>query len=424
MSGRFLRLLALVARRDYMRTVRRRGFLLGTALLPLSIGLFMGLSAFFSTSSFEPGLPDGVGRGSGPATISVVNESGLALAIPAGSEDLEIREVDRHRATEQVRSRAIREAYVLAANYLETGHVQRLSVPDKGLDIGDLTRREAQEETLARLLRESLLERAGVPSLETTRVLRPLELVEIGIDGAAAPADLGPAAFFVPYAFSLLFVISIFITSGYLLQSVTEEKENRVVEILLSSVPALPLMAGKIIGLGAAGLTQVLIWLITAALAIPLLGSQAPLLSSLQLEPATIVLAVLYFILGYGAYGAIFSAIGALAPGAREAQQYSGFFGFFAVIPMIATGVFLTDPSSPIVTGLVLFPLTAPAASLQLLVLAPETPWALIALSLAVLTGFLIAATIASARVFRATLLLYGTRPGLRQIGEAILARD
>ena len=104
------------------------------------------------------------------------------------------------------------------------------------------------------------------------------------------------------------------VTSGYLLQSVTEEKENRVVEILLSSIPALPLMAGKVLGLGAAGLTQVAIWVATALVALPLLSNQLSLTISISL--VTLLLAVFFFGLGYMSYGAIYAAVGALAPGA------------------------------------------------------------------------------------------------------------
>jgi ABC-2 type transport system permease protein len=104
---------------------------------------------------------------------------------------------------------------------------------------------------------------------------------------------------------------------------VTEEKENRVVEILLSSVPPQPLMFGKIVGLGAAGLTQVAIWIATALAVLPLLSERVPALSGLTVSPMLLVLAFAFFVLGYLAYGAIFAAIGAIAPGTREAQQYS-----------------------------------------------------------------------------------------------------
>ena len=175
-------------------------------------------------------------------------------------------------------------------------------------------------------------------------------------------------------------MLSIFITSGYLLQSVTEEKENRVVEILLSSIPALPLMAGKVVGLGAAGLTQVALWLATALIALPFANSQFAI--NLTLPWTTILLAIVFFTLGYLSYGAIFAAIGALAPSSREGQQYGSFFGFLAVIPLIFSSVFLTDLNSPIVIVLCLLPLTAPAAVLEVLALSPSPPWPLILASL------------------------------------------
>jgi ABC-2 type transport system permease protein len=195
------------------------------------------------------------------------------------------------------------------------------------------------------------------------------------------------------------------------------------VEIVLSSIPSLPLMAGKVLGLGAAGLTQVAVWLITAVVAIPLISDRLGGLGDIQLSPAVVVLGVVYFVLGYLAYGAIFAAIGALAPGNREAQQYSGFFGFVAVIPLIFAAAIISDPTSLLVWALALFPLTAPAAMLQVLTLAESVPVAMVVLSLISLTVFVVVATIASARVFRATLLLYGVRPSIRQLMDAVLAR-
>jgi ABC-2 type transport system permease protein len=206
---------------------------------------------------------------------------------------------------------------------------------------------------------------------------------------------------------------------------VTEEKENRVVEILLSSVPSLPLMAGKVVGLGAAGLTQVAIWVGALLLTIPLISAQVGGLGDLTLSPTVLVLALVYFVLGYLAYGAIFAAIGAVAPGNREAQQYSGFFGFMAVIPLIFSSAFLSGDvmASPIVWALVLIPVTTPAAMLLVLAVSPEIPVPMVVASLATLGTFTVLATIGSARVFRATLLLYGVRPSLRRILDAMLAR-
>jgi ABC-2 type transport system permease protein len=411
----FGRQVGLVGRREYLRTVRRRGFILGTLLLPIGFALYLALSQL-AASAFTGALPDL------DTPLLVANRSELPLA--ADPEAPNVRVVPDAEARSFVESGQASEVYVIAEDYLSTGEVNRISGEATGLQLDALARHEVHEAQLAAYLRRAVARIGELGQEETDRLVHPISLVEQPMAGGAPQGDrLGPASFAIPYAFSTLFVLSIFITSGYLLQSVTEEKENRVVEIVLSSVPALPLMTGKIIGLGAAGLTQVLVWIATALLALPVAGSRLPGLDAVRLGPEIVLVAILYFVLGYVAYGAIFSAIGALAPGTREAQQYSGFFGIFAVIPLIFTAIFLTDIDSPIVTALSLFPLTAPASILQVVVLAPEPPWLLIGLSLALLTTFTILATIASARVFRATLLLYGTRPSVAQVARAILAR-
>ena len=183
-------------------------------------------------------------------------------------------------------------------------------------------------------------------------------------------------------------------------------------------------MAGKILGLGASGLTQVAIWIVASLLFIPVIGGQVGGLGDLHVTPFVLVLGVVYFVLGYLSFGAIFTAVGAVAPGNREAQQYSGFFGFIAVIPLIFSSVFFSDTGSPLVWALALFPLTAPASMLMVLTIAETLPVGMVLASLLSLSIFVVLATVASARVFRATLLLYGVRPSVRRILDAMLARD
>jgi ABC-2 type transport system permease protein len=180
-------------------------------------------------------------------------------------------------------------------------------------------------------------------------------------------------------------------------------------------------MAGKILGLGAAGVTQVIIWVATALLVLPLANQQFSL--NVAISPVTLILGVIVFALGYLAYGAIFAAVGAVAPGARESQQYGSFFGFLAVIPLVLMSVFIADINSPIVVALCLLPLTAPAALLEVLAISTTPPWPLVLASLASQALFVAFAVIVSARVFRATLLLYGTRPSVGRLVDAVLAR-
>ena len=402
----------LVAKRDYLRTVRRRGYMFGTLLLPLGIGALMAISTFFSVSGIDAGTTGGVG------TVVVVNESSVTISdAPALETTIDL--TDRTDAETRLRAGTIADFYVVPDTFPGQATIVRVEA-DRAPSITGLDTKDDQGDALRYVLRYSQLRDAGVTAHEAQRILQGVTIAPVTIDGEAVSGIGIAASIAVPMVFVGLFMISIFITSGYLLQSVTEEKENRVVEIVLSSIPPLPLMMGKILGLGGAGLTQVGIWVLTALIAVPLLSSQIASLGGIEIDPTILVLALLYFVLGYLAYGAIFAAIGAIAPGNREAQQYSGFLGFFAAIPFILFALFLTDLSSVIVIALSLFPLTAPTSMLLVLGLSEEIPWTLVGASLVSLALFSLVAAWASSRIFRATVLLYGVRPSLRTLIAAV----
>jgi ABC-2 type transport system permease protein len=411
MRRSFVRLVLLVAQRDYLRTVRRRGFIAGTLLLPAAMATMFSISAVLSTS----------GGGQELADVLLVNQSSVAVtADERVAPHVVVTSLDDAQAA--LATGSVGDYYLVPASWPAAPEVTRVvgEVGGPGQPLDSLRLEATAQAEVEVLLRVSVLRAAGLPDSALGQLLAPITFDAVGVDGEPVGDASYIAGFALPYIFTLIFVLSIFITSGYLLQSVTEEKENRVVEIVLSSIPALPLMAGKILGLGAAGLTQVAIWLTTALVAIPLINSQFSL--DLSLVWYQMVLAIVFFCLGYLGYGAIFAAVGAVAPGSREGQQYSSFFGFFAVVPVIATPVFVNDPGSPIVWLLALFPLTAPAASLELLAL-PSIPWPTLAASFVAQIVFVVVATVLAGRIFRATLLLYGVRPSLGRIVSALTGR-
>ncbi len=408
-AGMF-RLIWLVAKRDYLRTVRRRGYLFGTLLLPLGVAALMALSAFLSVGEIEGGPAAG--------TVVIVNESTLPIA-DLSEGPIRLTNLDADEARAQLEDGRIADFYVVPTDIRSSGEVTRVQ-PEAAPGFDQLETLEVNSDVVAYVLRDALLREAGVPAETAARIVQGVTIITVDTSGGEVSGLDVAAGIAVPIVFVGLFMISIFITSGYLLQSVTEEKENRVVEIVLSSIPSMPLMAGKILGLGGAGLTQVLIWVLTALVALPLLSSQLPDLSAITIDPTILALALVYFVLGYLAYGAIFAAIGAIAPGNREAQQYSGFLGFFAAIPFILFSVVATDVESLIVVALALFPLTTPTTMLLVLGVSPEIPWTLVGASLVSLALFVALATWASARIFRATVLLYGVRPTLGQLIAAV----
>jgi ABC-2 type transport system permease protein len=134
------------------------------------------------------------------------------------------------------------------------------------------------------------------------RVVYPLSLNSIILDssGQIAENQGGFANFIVPYIFSILLIMAIFTSSGFLLQGLGEEKENRVMEILLSSVSPRQLITGKVLGLGAAGLVQIIVWLVSARFLANMASSTiGGMLSSLSITGEFLLISLIYFILGY-----------------------------------------------------------------------------------------------------------------------------
>jgi ABC-2 type transport system permease protein len=168
-------------------------------------------------------------------------------------------------------------------------------------------------------------------------------------------------------------------------------------------------------------LTQIVIWLLTVLIGLPLLNGQLGV--NIAVSPVALALTVVLYAVGYLTYGALFAAIGAVATGSREGQQLSSIIVLPAIIPVVLVSFFLRDPNSPIVWLLTLLPLTAPGAILEVVAISPSPPWLMIGLSL--ISQLIVAAfaVVGAGRIFRATVLLYGVRPSLGRIVAALTGR-
>jgi ABC-2 type transport system permease protein len=213
--------------------------------------------------------------------------------------------------------------------------------------------------------------------------------------------------------------MSIFTASGFLLQGLSEEKENRVMEVLLSSVSPRQLITGKVLGLGAAGLVQIALWLVSFRLLLPFASSSiGGLFSTLQFPPSIIILSLIYFILGYLLYAILMAGVGAIAPTVQMGQQMSAIFSMMSAIPFVFM-VFIIENGDHIVNIILsLFPLTAPLTVMMRL--GQGIPvWEIIASI--VLLGLTIWGCLAlSARIFRTFLLMYGKTPSFKDVMRSL----
>jgi len=214
---------------------------------------------------------------------------------------------------------------------------------------------------------------------------------------------------FTPFIAGILFFIVVMTSGNYLLQAVVEEKENRTMEIMISSVNPGQLMTGKIIGNIAVGLTQLIIWLIFGWIGLKVGGNFWPLLRDFSLPPNYILVLLMVLLPSFVMVAAIMAAIGATMTEAREAQQLSGMFSLPIMIPYYISSSIIENPNSPLAVGLSYFPLTAPITILMRMSFTVVPAWQ-IALNIAILVGFAILAIWFAGRAFRLGMLRYGKK--------------
>lgn len=277
---------------------------------------------------------------------------------------------------------------------------------------------------IARVLEQRALDAILVEAPAETRemLLRPVLLSFVALEATSsrptAGLGLGMAlvlALLVPF----VFVTAVMLSTSYMVYGVTEEKVNRVMEILLTSVSHRTLIAGKVLGLGALSALQTGAWI--AALGAVGLAVIRRIPGGLEAELPWVGLAAsaAYFILGYVLYATLMLGVGVAIGQPREAQQAAGFLSMILVLPFFLVGIILVAPEGPISVALSIFPLSSPVAMPMRLVLA-AAPTMQVATGLLVLALTVWLVILGVARVFRATMLLYGQRLRPRELMRAI----
>ncbi len=286
--------------------------------------------------------------------VGYVDQSGLIKADLPGYEGQFVAYADESQARAALLAKEINSYFVLPADYVQSG-----TVLVYGTGGGFSSFVAADTEVLPKFLVDQLLAGRVDPAIQT-RARTPANIVPVTlndkgeVDTESAFSWLGD--FVVPYLFSILFIMTIFTTSGFLLQGVSTEKEGRIIEVLLSSISPTQLLTGKILGLGALGLGQMLFWLGSAAALLSATVAIFAMVGVIKLSLATIVLAVVYFMLGYLLFATLMAVAGSMGTSMRESQQISGIFSIGAALPYIALNLVFTNPDSPILLALSYFP--------------------------------------------------------------------
>ena len=422
----------IVTRHEFRTAITRLAYIITTAAVPVLVALAVAVFAVITfvnredgDSEAAPGIAQSedlprlgyVDLTSGPALFGGHQEQPGAVFVPVS---------DRGAGVAALASEEIDALFVFPADFVETGTVVRVQVADDGGGIvgpdGPSYSGALRGFVLSNLFADE------VPAGLVERLQTPYELVteEVRPDGDAAEDDssefdLGRAAFFAVVGISLLF--SLFFSSGYLLNALVEEKENRVMEVLLSSVKPDALLLGKFFGLGAAGLLQMLAWLASIGVGVLVIGLIVEIPAALLPVPSVVDIAVAaaYFLLGYALFASLMAAVGAVSTSLREANQISAIVIIPAFIPVWLNFILFTEPEGTVARILTYTPFTAPVTGLIRLAIDAMDPVEAIA-ALLVLALFAAGALVLAMRLFRAYLLMYGKRPTLKDIARSVVS--
>ena len=218
-----------------------------------------------------------------------------------------------------------------------------------------------------------------------------------------------------PIVAGIFMIVSVFTSGGYLMHAVVEEKENRTMEILATSVSPGQIMSGKVIALISVGLTQVLVWSIIPLAAILLVGRYLPFLQGIQVPWQTLGLVFLLAMPTFVLIASLMAAIGATVTEAREGQQITGLITLPVMSPFMLLGAIMANPNGPISLFLSFFPLTSALTLLLRIAFATVPSWQ-IWTGVAILLVSAVAALWFAGRVFRLGMLRYGQRLGWKDI--------
>ncbi len=425
-----------VANFEFLTAVKRPGYLIATFGMPLFVAAYaavVAIPAYYGSQKEKETTLFGVvdparvlaleGDVAAP-TVQIPDEirqaveamgQKAALDQALGDSNFVFRPFAREgEARSALERREIKSYFVLAEDYLQSGRVDIYS-PDR-LSLSGSDARSS----FANLVRERLVQGRVDPPL-ADRIVSPLrDTRRLTITRTGNVTDGGQAAsmvrLFVPLVFIILFLMSVLMTSGYLMQGTATEKENKVVEVLLASANPDEILAGKLLGLGGAGLLQIGVWLLMA------LGTGigiVPMLvaSGIEIPWMAVALAIPLFLVSFLVFGSLILGTGSLGSNMREAQQLAMAWSLMAALPLMMMSILMREPNGTLAKVFSWIPFSSGSIIMLRASLGPGSiRWWEIAGALVVLLASTWVAIRVGARWFRVGLLSAGARPSFREI--------
>jgi ABC-2 type transport system permease protein len=423
-----------VVKREYLERVRSKWFVVATVFGPLMMAALVILPAWLasrtkpSSAAGDVVILDATGAGLGDRIAILLRSQG-------GTPDVRIVGPAELAAAE---STVVREVMAKPAKGAEASGPQGYLVIDQLTTAGEKARYAGRNastipdmERLEGAIRQSVLaarfEQAG---LDAQRV-QALSSIKLDLDAERLTergrGGSGRGNVALAYAIALLLYMSIVLYGNAILMGVIEEKTQRVAEVVVASISPEKLLAGKVLGVGSVGLTQQLVWVISAVLLMKyqagIMGAMGlPAASAMQMPSVSLVTALAFlcfFILGYTLFATMFAAAGSMVSSMQDAQQVATPLTLLIVPSVLLLAPVLLEPNGTMSRVVSMLPFTAPIL-MPVRMSVTSVPWyeVVAAIGFLILTCF--GAIWVAARIYRVGILMYGKKPSMAELGRWI----
>lgn len=392
-----------IARYEFLKRVRTRSFLISTLGVPALI-IVVGLVGAVSAMAGESDLP-----------VGYVDHAGLldqALYAAPYLDEMEDRLAlipyeDEEAARAALEAGDIQGYYVLPAGYPQNLQIEAYYLDEMpaGDDFGDF-------------VRVNLLAQSDLPAGAGSWLLDGPELTVRDLSGEREMSGDAFGNIILTLVGGFFFFFAVMGSAGFLVQVVADEKENRTMEMLITSVSPFQLIAGKAIGLIGVALTQIALWALALTLVIVVAARFVDFLAQLTVPWSFLLVFVLYFLPAYALIAGLMIAIGSVVTEVQQGQQIGGILNLLFIAPFFVLPLLFTNPNSPILVFLTLFPTTSFMTVAMRWGLGLPT-WQLIA-SWLILVGTAALSIWLAARIFRQGMLRYGQRLEMREVIAAL----
>lgn len=397
----------LIAVQEFWSNLKRPSFLFAVFGTPLLVALSLGLGAFLGSSQSDLGAYSPVG------VLDRTTQGIFAPhAQPEDFPDLFVWVTDEASAQQAVMDGELAGYIDFSPEYVASGEATLYGLrgaPEDFFDAADA------------LVLANLTASLNLP-LPSNRITQPADLTVTVLDGNRSfDRD---SVFFItllPLLFGFFLVLASMTTSSFLMNTLSEEKANRVMEILITSVRPMELLTGKVLGMGLLGLLQVVVFLVAGVVGLSI-AQQQNFLIGLSIPPDMILLALIYYVLSYFLLGAGLAGIGAVAGSEQESRQLSVIIIMPVMLPYLAIVTFLLDPNGTLPTIFSLIPFTSPMAIMMRVGLTTVPAWQIIVSIVGLILTDLFVLW-AAARLFRWGILSHGKTPSLRGLWQVLRGR-